>query len=180
MCGAIFADVFLLNLILIVFIVAHCTLTSRPNPHFWLWPSDGVGGIPTEQRFWEDLIENSTDWGLAVYEQDWLYNEFQSLNATRENITLGRYVALHSALARMHTRTRTHARAHAHTQPLPHLPHPLPPSSSSTLCTPPTAYPSYRIPLLQRLANADGRRCRQVQRDYPILHVPSPVYTPDN
>ena len=27
--------------------------------------------IPTEQRFWDDLMYNGTAWGLAVYEQDW-------------------------------------------------------------------------------------------------------------
>ena len=46
--------------------------------------------IPTEQRFWDDLMHNGTAWGLAVYEQDWLYNEFEGLNATQQNVTLGR------------------------------------------------------------------------------------------
>ena len=32
--------------------------------------------IPIEQKFWNDLIENSTKWGLTVYEQDWLHNEW--------------------------------------------------------------------------------------------------------
>jgi len=47
--------------------------------------------IPTTQVFWDDLMANKTaEWGLAVYEQDWLYNEFEGLNATLQNATLGR------------------------------------------------------------------------------------------
>ena len=30
---------------------------------------------PTEQRFWDDLMYNSTQWGLFQYEQDWLDTE---------------------------------------------------------------------------------------------------------
>ena len=44
--------------------------------------------IPIEQSFWNDLIENSTKWGLVVYEQDWLHNEWESLQCTLENVTL--------------------------------------------------------------------------------------------
>ena len=31
--------------------------------------------LPTEQRFWDDLMASSKAWGLTVYEQDWLHNE---------------------------------------------------------------------------------------------------------
>lgn len=46
--------------------------------------------IPTSQEFWDDLMANSTTWGLAVYEQDWLHNEFEELACTMESPTLGR------------------------------------------------------------------------------------------
>ena len=46
--------------------------------------------IPVEQRLWDDLIKNATDWGLVTYEQDWLCTEFDGMNATRQNATLGR------------------------------------------------------------------------------------------
>ena len=46
--------------------------------------------LPTEQRFWDDLMRNSSVWGLRVYEQDWLYNVWDNLHNIRENITLGR------------------------------------------------------------------------------------------
>ena len=38
---------------------------------------------PTEQRFWDDLLYNSSQWGLFMYEQDWLdtmYDNVQHLN----------------------------------------------------------------------------------------------------
>lgn len=52
--------------------------------------SSGGLAIPVEQRFWDDLIRNATVWGLRVYEQDWLYNEFSELNCTLESASLAR------------------------------------------------------------------------------------------
>ena len=43
--------------------------------------------LPLEQRFWDDLLRNASDWGMVVYEQDWLYTEFLGLNATRQSAT---------------------------------------------------------------------------------------------
>ena len=47
--------------------------------------------IPTSQAFWDDLLVNaSSKYGMVVYEQDWLYNEFEGLNATRRQLGLAR------------------------------------------------------------------------------------------
>jgi len=43
--------------------------------------------LPLEQRFWDDLMRNATEWGMVVYEQDWLYTEFLGLNATTQSVT---------------------------------------------------------------------------------------------
>ena len=43
--------------------------------------------IPLSQVFWDDLLANNTPY-LLVYEQDWMYNEVEGLNATRESATL--------------------------------------------------------------------------------------------
>ena len=40
--------------------------------------------MPTEQRFWDYLMSSSLEWGLKVYEQDWLYNEFSEMNCKFE------------------------------------------------------------------------------------------------
>ena len=47
-------------------------------------------GLPLEGRFWDDLLRNSSVWGLRVYEQDWLYTVWESLPTIRQDITLGR------------------------------------------------------------------------------------------
>jgi hypothetical protein len=45
--------------------------------------------LPLEQRFWDDLLQNGSDWGMIVYEQDWLYTEFLGLNATLQSSATG-------------------------------------------------------------------------------------------
>ena len=53
---------------------------------------DGGMAMPLEQQLWDDLISNKTENGipLAVYEQDWLYNEWQGLAGVRASPTLAR------------------------------------------------------------------------------------------
>ena len=48
--------------------------------------------MPLEQQLWDDLISNKTENGipLAVYEQDWLYNEWEGLAGVRGSPTLAR------------------------------------------------------------------------------------------
>ena len=49
---------------------------------------EGDLAIPTSQAFWDDLMAGGAAWGMAVYEQDWMYNEFLGLNATQTSATL--------------------------------------------------------------------------------------------
>jgi hypothetical protein len=51
---------------------------------------DNGTAIPTEQAFWDFLMSSSKAWGLAVYEQDWLHNEWEKMDATLQSATLGR------------------------------------------------------------------------------------------
>ena len=45
--------------------------------------------LPLSEAFWVDLLRNASDeWGLAVYEQDWLHNEWEGLVATLSSATL--------------------------------------------------------------------------------------------
>ena len=53
----------------------------------------GDGGdyaVPTEQRLWDDLMRNKSAVGMAVYEQDWLENEFHSVTELLQSPTLAR------------------------------------------------------------------------------------------
>ena len=47
-------------------------------------------GWPTEQRFWDDLMYNSSQWGLFMYEQDWLDTEYDNVVVLNTNATAGR------------------------------------------------------------------------------------------
>eukprot|EP01061_Rhynchopus_euleeides_P007092 TRINITY_DN1606_c0_g1_i4.p1 TRINITY_DN1606_c0_g1~~TRINITY_DN1606_c0_g1_i4.p1 ORF type:complete len:755 (+),score=302.52 TRINITY_DN1606_c0_g1_i4:45-2309(+) len=51
---------------------------------------EGMYVVPLEQRFWDDLMANASKWGMATYEQDWLYNEFQTTPILHESATQGR------------------------------------------------------------------------------------------
>eukprot|EP00930_Biecheleria_cincta_P027703 TRINITY_DN19402_c0_g1_i1.p1 TRINITY_DN19402_c0_g1~~TRINITY_DN19402_c0_g1_i1.p1 ORF type:complete len:568 (-),score=57.08 TRINITY_DN19402_c0_g1_i1:245-1948(-) len=66
------------------------TVYARENggQYDFIVEKEGGKAIPVEQRFWDDLMINGTRWGLSVYEQDWLHNEWEGLNATRTNATL--------------------------------------------------------------------------------------------
>ncbi|KAL3880433.1 hypothetical protein ACJMK2_032671 [Sinanodonta woodiana] len=45
--------------------------------------------IPVDQTFWDSFFQDAKQWGLILYEQDWLDVEF-SMNITRSDIYLGR------------------------------------------------------------------------------------------
>ena len=45
--------------------------------------------LPTTQVFWDDLMRNATRWGLRVYEQDWLDDEFDHFSPLTQSATLG-------------------------------------------------------------------------------------------
>ncbi|CAH1277104.1 Hypp9481 [Branchiostoma lanceolatum] len=46
--------------------------------------------IPIDMTFWDDLFTQSAEWGLIVYEQDWLDVEFKGLKATLSSTSLGK------------------------------------------------------------------------------------------
>jgi len=60
------------------------------------WDDDGSGdqgswAFPVDPEFWDYLIGSAQeDWGLGVYEQDWLHNEFERLDAPLESATAAR------------------------------------------------------------------------------------------
>eukprot|EP00475_Leptophrys_vorax_P030484 TRINITY_DN4571_c0_g1_i1.p1 TRINITY_DN4571_c0_g1~~TRINITY_DN4571_c0_g1_i1.p1 ORF type:complete len:776 (+),score=200.17 TRINITY_DN4571_c0_g1_i1:255-2330(+) len=55
--------------------------------------------MPIARDFWNDLFTNSSKWGLRVYEQDWLYNEFAWIHHSLESATLARQWLLQMGLA---------------------------------------------------------------------------------
>lgn len=50
----------------------------------------GYIALPTQQEFWDYLMETSRRWGLVVYEQDWLNEVQDQLEALSTDPQLGR------------------------------------------------------------------------------------------
>ncbi|XP_071096504.1 uncharacterized protein [Haliotis cracherodii] len=46
--------------------------------------------VPMSEDFWDYLFSNARKWGLILYEQDWLNDEFNGMNALLTNISVGR------------------------------------------------------------------------------------------
>ena len=46
--------------------------------------------VPMETRFWDDLFHNSTQWGLIMYEQDWLNVQTEYTEVFAKNVTAAR------------------------------------------------------------------------------------------
>lgn len=45
--------------------------------------------VPLDKSFWDDLFDEALTWGLAVYEQDWLDEEYEGVSVLHSNVTLG-------------------------------------------------------------------------------------------
>jgi hypothetical protein len=49
----------------------------------------GSLALPTSQIFWDDLLQNASEWGMSVYEQDWLHNEFDGMEVLTQDARMG-------------------------------------------------------------------------------------------
>ena len=47
-------------------------------------------GLPVQQKFWDDLMRNSSVWGLRMYQQDWLLSVWDTLPQIKEDVMVGR------------------------------------------------------------------------------------------
>ena len=68
-------------------VVAGCISAQRPREQL---SSDGRYALPREQGFWDMLLGTARRWGMQVYEQDWLDNEFDNFAPLGASATLGR------------------------------------------------------------------------------------------
>ena len=68
------------------------TTYAKENGGKWNFLVDKTGGyaLPHDQDFWNFLMRSSREWGLTVYEQDWLNDEFDRFPPLTESATLGR------------------------------------------------------------------------------------------
>ncbi|XP_070576646.1 uncharacterized protein [Ptychodera flava] len=52
--------------------------------------ADNGYGLPMDDEFWNYLLKSSREWGLIVYEQDWLDQQFGNMRATTSDVKVGR------------------------------------------------------------------------------------------
>ena len=60
--------------------------TGKKFPFAW----GPLTGVPQTEDFWDYLFENNRDWGLIVYEQDWLSTVQTDIPMLMNNATFGR------------------------------------------------------------------------------------------
>jgi hypothetical protein len=68
------------------------TVYASDNDGKYKFITDSIknGSVPIDENFWGDLFQNSSSWGLKVYEQDWLFNEFyEYVSQMLESVELG-------------------------------------------------------------------------------------------
>jgi hypothetical protein len=72
------------------------------GPYTFVTEAATKRALPDDPHFWDDLFGNNTDWGLAVYEQDWQDRQFVQMAATHTDFGLGRrwLAAMGAAAAR--------------------------------------------------------------------------------
>jgi hypothetical protein len=77
-----------------MFVQAHNRMWSTDNVYskdYNFIPSESNPvSLPTEYRFWKDLLQKAIEWGLVVYEQDWLNVQFERQSQAFTNATLMR------------------------------------------------------------------------------------------
>ncbi|PIK42555.1 hypothetical protein BSL78_20580 [Apostichopus japonicus] len=50
-----------------------------------------IRAIPQDEEFWNFLLSSAKkEWGLILYEQDWLNHQFEDMSCTLENVTVAR------------------------------------------------------------------------------------------
>ena len=64
---------------------------AKQNGGQYTFLVDGAYAMPTEYSFWLDLMTTAeTEWNLLVYEQDWLFSEYEGLTELSTELNLGR------------------------------------------------------------------------------------------
>nr|XP_006815625.1 PREDICTED: uncharacterized protein LOC102804514 [Saccoglossus kowalevskii] len=68
------------------------TTYARVNGGKWnfIVEPDTQYSLPIDQGFWDYLLGTARDWGLKVYEQDWLNQQIDEMHITQSDVTIGR------------------------------------------------------------------------------------------
>ena len=61
----------------------------------FLHEAGAYASVPMDPAFWRYLFGKAIAWGMTMYEQDWLYVEYQEIRAMNSNLTTA-YTWLHT------------------------------------------------------------------------------------
>ena len=66
----------------------HARWFSPKSPYLQKYQSiiGKIAALPMEAKFWDNLMKQAAEWGLIMYEQDWLRNTFSRLAFLKEDI----------------------------------------------------------------------------------------------
>jgi hypothetical protein len=62
------------------------TVYAQQNGGNYSFAVEETMAVPIETRFWKDLLESSRQWGMTVYEQDWLNVQMQGMNYLLQSV----------------------------------------------------------------------------------------------
>jgi hypothetical protein len=63
---------------------------AKNNGGLYDFLTGNTTALPVEEAFWDFLLGRAKNWGMSVYEQDWLHNEFERMHELLQNATLAR------------------------------------------------------------------------------------------
>ncbi|XP_072031491.1 uncharacterized protein [Amphiura filiformis] len=66
------------------------TQYAKTNGGKWNFIVEKEKSIPQDEGFWNYLMSTSKEWGLAMYEQDWLAKQFEEMTSTLQNISVAK------------------------------------------------------------------------------------------
>ncbi|XP_063423508.1 uncharacterized protein LOC134707561 isoform X1 [Mytilus trossulus] len=65
------------------------TVYAKQNGGSYTFVKEYILSLPNDQAFWNDLLSNGTEWGLILYEQDWLNIQTLFTGALQTDLNLG-------------------------------------------------------------------------------------------
>ncbi|VDI03306.1 Hypothetical predicted protein [Mytilus galloprovincialis] len=65
------------------------TVYAKQNGGSYTFVKEYILSLPNDQGFWNDLLSNGTEWGLILYEQDWLNIQTLFTGALQTDLNLG-------------------------------------------------------------------------------------------
>ena len=107
------------------------TSYAKQNGGTYDWLVQSNSSLPIDQRFWDDLFAQRSDWGLTMLFQDWLYTVSDGIAAVNERPGLGETWLKQMATAAERAGVSIQVSDASHASPHPP---PVPSASLTSVC----------------------------------------------